>query len=202
MQKGFTLAETLITMAVIGIIMALSIPMAIRSTKDNHVLFKKAYKTVDNIVNELINDTSLYPNGEFINNTFCNNFFSKLNTIGYNPNNCSNTFVDAFPNPGFPPFVPATPATPVATTSDGMQWYDIQNDFTAGQCDSFSTGIDDTINTCIKIYVDINGAGKGENTEGGASYKDIFTIYITKSGRVTVSTSTFNDYNEAYILQH
>ena len=64
MKKAFTLAEALVTMAIIGIVMALSIPAVIQSTNDTRPLFKKAYSTVETVVNELVNDTSLYPSGD------------------------------------------------------------------------------------------------------------------------------------------
>jgi len=190
MRKGFTLAETLITMAVIGIIMALSIPAVIQSTNDTAPLFKKAYNSVGDVVDELINDTALYPTGEITGNTFCNNFFSKLNTIGYVPGNCLNTFVST------------VPGTPVATTSNSMRWYGIQQDFSTTNCDTANTGIDTSVNTCVKINVDINGANKGANITTDQANKDIFTIYVTNLGKVAVETSATNTYDEAYILQH
>jgi len=199
MQKGFTLAETLITMAVIGVIMALSIPAVIQSTNDTTPLFKKAYNSVEEVVSDLINDTTLYPTGEFTDGTFCNNFFSKINTIGYANANCVNTFVDAIPG------------TPVATTTNAMRWYDVQNDFDTAQCDGAAggggtTGIDTSTNTCIKISIDVNGANKGANTAGAQANRDIFTVYITKVGKIHVKSlpaATYaNTYDEAYILQH
>jgi len=190
MRKGFTLAETLITMAVIGIIMALSIPAVIQSTNDTAPLFKKAYNSVGEIVNELINDTALYPDGELTNSSFCGNFFSKLNTIGYVAGNCANTFADVIP------------VTPVATTSNSMRWYGVQTDFSTANCDTATTGIDIAVNTCVKISIDVNGANKGANTNAAQANRDIFTIYVTKLGQVAVKTSAAQVYDEAYILQH
>jgi len=205
MQKGFTLAETLITMAVIGVIMALSIPAVIQSTNDTTPLLKKAYNSVEEVVNELINDTSLYPSGELTTgtNTFCNNFFSKLNTIG--AVSCAEAAV-AVP-----------PANPDVTTTNAMRWYNLHaatgtsatNGFTADNCDGPNgttnpnlTTIDDTTNTCIRLSVDVNGANKGANTSAAQANRDIFIIYITNAGKVTVKTSATNTYDEAYILQH
>ncbi|OGH94723.1 MAG: hypothetical protein A2039_01375 [Candidatus Melainabacteria bacterium GWA2_34_9] len=198
MQKGFTLAETLITMAVIAIVMTISIPMVMVSTDDVKPLFKKAYKTVDTVVNEIINDSAFYPNGLFTNNTFCNNFFSKLSTIGYDPNNCSNTFVSVVPDPTIP-----IVGVSVATTSNGMQWYSVEDDFEVANCDNMATGID-VSRSCIRIYVDVNGVNKGKNTNiNGAGYlPDIFLIYVTDTGQVAVETSTMNTYDEAYMLEH
>jgi len=207
MRKGFTLAETLITMAIIGVIMALSIPAVIQSTNDTGPLFKKAYNTVEDIVNELINDTSLYPTGEFGSSGFCTNFFSKLNTVG--TVSCAEAAV-AVP-----------PADPDATTSNAMRWYNVHpatgttatDGFTAANCDGASggggiTGLDSDINTCIKISVDVNGANKGANITTAQANRDIFTIYVTNLGKVTVpafdgaSAPLTNTWDEIYILQH
>jgi len=203
MQKGFTLAETLITMAVIGVIMALSIPAVIQSTNDTTPLFKKAYNTVEEIVTELINDTAMYPSGDLTTgtNTFCNNFFSKINTIG--TVGCAEAAV-AVP-----------PADPDVTTTNAMRWYNIHaatgttatNGFTTANCDGAAggggtTGIDTDLNTCIKLQVDVNGTNKGANITTDQANKDIFTVYITNTGKVAVETSIANTYDEAYLLQH
>lgn len=201
MRKGFTLAETLITMVLVGIIMALSIPMAIQSTNDTSPLFKVAYKTVDNLVNELIADTALYPSGEFSNNTFCNNFFSKINTIGYAAGNCANTYPSAVD-----PVSPYANDMPNAITSNSMRWYGFQSDFTTANCDTATTGIVITgtppANTCIKISVDVNGINKGAHITTDQANKDIYNIYVTKSGNVAVETSVANPWDEEYILQN
>ncbi len=83
MKKGFTLAEMLIALGVMGGILAITIPVAINSG-GNQVgpLFKSAFKNTETLVGDLINDVSLYPAGKLTEDTFCNNFFSKLNTVG------------------------------------------------------------------------------------------------------------------------
>lgn len=224
MRKGFTLAETLITMAIIGIIMALSIPAVIQNTNDTKPLFKKAYNSVEEIVNEMINDTSLYPTGDLsapasgaglaycsatdLTNgvCFCKNFFSKLNTIG------SVTCTAA---------AAVTPSTANmdATSTNSMLWYNIHSTvaakatsgFTVDNCDGANgttnpnlTTIDDTTNTCIKLLVDVNGANKGSSVTAAQDNRDIFTIYITNNGKIAVKTpvSATAVYEEPYILQN
>ncbi|GEM_PF-1973030 len=192
MKKGFTLAETLITMAIIGIIMALSIPAVIQSTNDTKPLFKKAYNTVEQVVAELLNDVSLYPAGEFSNNTFCNCFFSKLNTIGYNyvGNTCANTFASIQIPTG-----PTTPNTPNAVTSNAMEWYNMHEDFDPTLCPTELISF-----SCMKISVDVNGYNKGADIElpTDAANRDIFNIYITTTGKVYVPA----DSAEATLLKN
>lgn len=60
--KGFTLAETIITLLIIGVVAAITIPALIKSMPSNNkVMFKKAYNTLSQGVNNLINDDVNYP---------------------------------------------------------------------------------------------------------------------------------------------
>ena len=209
MRKAFTLAETLITMAIIGVIMALSIPAVIQSTNDTKPLFKKAYNSVESIVSDLANNTALYPTGDLslpASGNFCTNFFSELNTIG--TVSCGNAAA-------------VTPSTSNmdATATNAMLWYNLHpltaftipaadTAFTTGNCDTATTGIDITgtpaTNICVKILIDVNGANKGANTTAAQDNRDIFTVYVTNSGKVTVKTvvSTANVFEEANLLQN
>lgn len=49
-QKGFTLAEVLITLGIIGIVVALTIPTLMQKTNRSEILskFKKCYNTLAN----------------------------------------------------------------------------------------------------------------------------------------------------------
>ena len=205
MKKAFTLAEALVTMAIIGIVMALSIPAVIQSTNDTRPLFKKAYNTVETVVNELINDVSLYPSGDLsdpASGSFCSNFFDKLNVIG--AVSCDDADL-----------VTPDGTNQDAVTTNAMKWYNLHSTvaatatsgFTAANCDGGSGGggttdIDTDENTCIEILVDVNGSQKGANITTDQANKDIFTIYVTNSGKVTVETAEANVYDEAYILQN
>lgn len=67
--SAFTLAETMISLVVLGIIMALVLPTIMSSMPNkNKMMVKKAYYTTENIISELINDNNLYPD----NSIFCN----------------------------------------------------------------------------------------------------------------------------------
>lgn len=61
-KTGFTLAEVLTTLSIIGVVAAIGIPMVMSKRPNNElVLCKKAYYTVERIVSELVNDEDFYP---------------------------------------------------------------------------------------------------------------------------------------------
>ena len=60
-KKGFTLQELLVTMAIIGIVAAITAPAITGLFPDeNKMKYLKAYNTLTNITGEIINDQSLY----------------------------------------------------------------------------------------------------------------------------------------------
>ena len=61
-KKGFTLAETLIVITIIGVLAAIMIPSLKGGVIDKRkVMFKKAYRLTDLIVKDLINNQEMYP---------------------------------------------------------------------------------------------------------------------------------------------
>lgn len=59
--KGFTLAETLVTLSVIGVIAVLTVATFGNKIDRNKAMFKKAYSITERTVVELVNDETLYP---------------------------------------------------------------------------------------------------------------------------------------------
>lgn len=60
--KGFTLAELMVALAVIGVIVAIVTPAIMKTRPNkNKMMVKKTFYTVENIVSKLINDERLYP---------------------------------------------------------------------------------------------------------------------------------------------
>ena len=60
-RKGFTLAEILIALAIVGSVAAISIPMVHRIMPDkDKAIVLKVFKTVNEINDELINDPTMY----------------------------------------------------------------------------------------------------------------------------------------------
>lgn len=129
MKKGFSLAELMVALVVLGILAAILIPAMTSTAPDSdRVMFKKAYNTLENAVAELINDDVNYPGtvlGNDVNGTsvmrgfnytdiatspsipadqtkFCYLLSEKLNTIGQV--DCRTDAIRSF------------------TTSDGIIW--------------------------------------------------------------------------------
>ena len=64
MKKGFTLAEVLITLTVIGIITAVIIPVAVHSKPDENIMkFKKAHNTLFQVISTLTSSDKYYLDG-------------------------------------------------------------------------------------------------------------------------------------------
>lgn len=61
-KKGFTLSELLIALAVVGVLLAILIPIIMNIMPDqNGLMAKRAYYTVQTVVSDLLNDDSCYP---------------------------------------------------------------------------------------------------------------------------------------------
>lgn len=197
-KKGFTLAEVMITLGVLGVLAAILIPAVMNvNPNTNKVMFKKAYTILEKAVNDLIGNDTYYPsyvtaqlngldtplglsystidpvdNIPAGNDKFCYLFSQAVNTVG----TVDCTF-SASPN--------ATP--PSFTTSDGILWYLVKPSFNS----NFSTTV---------VIIDTNGnkppncgqTQRGRPMQGCSAGKnpDIYSFMITYNGKISTSVDS------------
>ncbi len=175
-KKGFTLAEILITLGIIGIIAAMVLPGIIENTKERQtvVKLKKSYSVIQNAVQKTIAG-----NGELDEwsddsvEYFRQEMMKQLNIIrkcekGYN---CSKSFVYTYPA------VQIADGTTIAFTTRSQN----HQAGSGGVRCSASVKTRDRIqlhyNYCGKILIDLNGDGKPNR--GG---EDVFEFRVFTNG--------------------
>ena len=201
-RKGFTLAETLVSMGILALVAAIALP-SLMHTKPNQemIMLKKVYYMTGRLVNELINDDDFYPDdteeaSSGFSNTnpdppakyhgrtyegdtkFCGLFAARMNIKDVDAN-CSagvtaeSTFVaHSAPGPGH------------FTTADSVVWVLPIGSF---------AGAD---NGKSAITVDVNGDRPGNCfvTDENCSKPDRFTIYVDRWGKIYVDDDLTRTY--------
>lgn len=197
-NKGFTLAEVLITLLIIGVIASIAIPALLNNINNanNVVQLKKAYATLQQVFGQLKAENggsiiSIYQNdalngGANVMNTFA----TKLSVI----KNCGLAMGCWYDSPVYY-LNKSTWSTAIDTSWNGQHGKAVLNDgtimrvyVTSANCtDDQGIGPLDT-SVCGDITVDVNG-NKGPNTIG----KDFFRFWVTKTG-----IYPFGTYNDGY----
>lgn len=184
-KKGFTLAEVLITLAIIGVVAAMTIPSLIQNTNKQELVtaLQKEYATFSQAYNLVLlengGDITSIITG--ITNTDDVNFLNAFSTKFKMIKNCGSemgcwyassqkglngTQVNTNIDQGFNTMYAK------AILADGaMILIDISNATCSGTAGTTNLGV------CGNLVVDINGA-KGPNTVG----RDYFNFWITKTG--------------------
>jgi len=106
LKRGFTLAETLVTIAVMGVLASVLIP-TLTATRPNQemVMLKKAYYTASRVINELINDEDYYQGDDLGFMDYCYRGHEYHGArFGDNDNNCDSS------DPTKTPTIASTPA--------------------------------------------------------------------------------------------
>ena len=188
-KKGFTLAEVLITLAIIGVIAAISVPSLIQKTNQAELItaWKKEFATISQAANKYAFESGTIPNyttGNKYITAFQNyvkyiktcdstaldgvcwhnaNEWYKLNGAAYSSSFNSNTEWGA------------------AIANDGSMWA-FQSG--TGSCAASPTNYNDVSQRCAGVSIDVNGFKK-PNTVG----KDIFRVMLFADGTVTPISS-------------
>lgn len=209
---GFTLAELMIAMAVLGILLAVVMPtMTTRTANKNKMYIKKAYYTTTEVVSALINDPELYPgidevckyNGEdgYIgfdcwnyvvgaggSDLFAYDFFNSLNTI--QELGTLEDFIDSATD--YIPDDPILGGTRLrVTTNDGIVWElpRLAGTLFAGHGNALPANSPDNF---VSLAIDVNGdAGpncyQGEDAcEDRTDGFDRFIIDIFVDGKIDI----------------
>ena len=166
-KYGFTLAETLVVMVVLGVIAAILVPIAgSKLPNEEQLMFKKAYNLAGRVISELINDSDYYwessseSDGEGFANTsepsnlpksmtdvkgeakFCKLFAHAFNTLTVADCSKKDAFTDG-----------NDPTAYTFKTNDGMVWQLPISDFGGDKAEA---------GKWYNIVVDVNG-DKGGN---------------------------------------
>ena len=190
-KDGFTLAEVLITLVIVGVIAAMTIPTLMNNTNKQEYVsrLKKSYSTFAQATNRLIAENGSVPGWGLTNDDAgreklynmyksyipvvkeCKNETGCFPSVMYkrlNGNNYNN--IDTNTNKFSRKFV----------LNDGtLVTFDDQN--FSPDCSAMTDGA----RTCIEIFVDINGA-KNPNQWG----RDLFEFVLTENGLVPTGCSS------------
>lgn len=172
-QFGFTLAEVLITLVIIGVVAALTIPTLINNT--NGQAYRSSLKKAISMLNQGItanyslNATTVADYSSSAQNLRDSLFKQSLSII--NTSNAANALLGG--------------STAIFYTADGMKFGIVSNAGGAYTCSMDDTG------PCYDVYIDVNGdRAPNTLTSQTTNPKDIYTaqIFVHKivpSGAVT-----------------
>lgn len=179
-KRAFTLAETLITLAIIGVVAAITIPSLMQSTQDAELktAWKNFYSEMNNATTQLVGD-----NGGSLKGLCSNGNHDCLRDL-YKPYLKSIKTCDGGANYGicwhssgaFWALDGSTPVTDSYTMMSGLVLNKgplISFFYGSINCDNTSQ----TILRCGYFYADVNGL-KGPNKYG----KDIFAAHVIENG--------------------
>lgn len=193
-RKAFTLAEILITLSIIGVVAALTIPILIQNNKTQATIaaVRKIYSTLDDASRLAIKDNGDPTNWSLENGSSLGaiNLLNVMKPYLKIAQNCGYTSLECFPDISYkrlagPTFVNYyfnnTNYTRVKLV-DGTLLAFVVADATC----STSVGTNPNLmqsTLCARIYVDVNGF-KQPNQMG----VDLFTFFLTKYGIIPAGT--------------
>lgn len=191
--KGFTLAEVLITLGIIGIVAEMTIPTLVQNfqAQATVVSLKKAYSMVANAYTMVVQDNGDPTNWNLIgydDAQGAKNLMAIISPYLKILDPCPDTS-KCYPAGGYkylnnnyaPGFSSSDTTTTPAILSDGSIIY---AEALSPTCLDHRGGNQQLDNVCAGIWIDINGLKK-PNVMG----QDLFRIYITKFGTIPTGTA-------------
>ena len=190
---GFTLAEVLITLSIIGVIAAMTLPALVNRTNyaENVVALKKVYETLSQATYSLKSDYGSDMTGilstvaDYDSEAMANIFIPKLR-INKNCGLASAKATGCFPNSTYK-FLndnndmnySSTSSYSTILTNDNVSYAFAMTEADCSLDQRASVLSQNPLkNICGRIYVDINGPYKGPAKWG----RDMFQFWVTKSG--------------------
>lgn len=189
---GFTLAEVLITLGVIGVVAALTIPVLVQNADEKATVtkLKKVYSTLSNAYNLAVKDNGT-PDTWGISSVGAPESLSTLVPYLNINKDCTDGSLGCFPNGVLYTYMKGGNDTlynnygiPKVRLSDGTLLAGYGNSATCSQSFGPTQALS---NTCAEYYVDVNG-DKGPNQWG----RDMFVFFLTKYGIIPVGTEPQN----------
>ena len=197
-RKGFTLTELMIALAVLGVLSAIVLPMLNGNTPSrNRMMMKKAYYTIEDVVRDLINDESLYPevgtSGTYVGFDNTDNACTGSESCGGNKK-FPTLFAKKLNVDGDVSIILPTTNSGRARfkTNDGMDWTVLSQK--TSSIPSVITDVEPDASQYIQIItVDVNGDKKpnclqssSNDCNAGSKGRDVdqFSVYVTARGKI------------------
>ena len=196
--KGFTLAEVLITLVIIGVIAAITVPSILITTQKQE--YVSALKKANSVIHQSLYRISMnngYARGDYSylieNNKFYDEFVKEVSAIDTctEKNDCKTRYIQKrLALNGVDISSWGMPNLKGVTTSDGIQYATWWNNMQMGLSDEDYQNISN--NGSILISVDVNGERK-PNKLGIDSF---FFILLDKKGIVAGGSGSIEDCNK------
>lgn len=196
---GFTLAEVLITLVIIGIIAAMTIPTLMKNTQNQELVtgLKKANSTLSQaIVNMARNNDASPGDYTFLNNVDFTDEFAKVTNTLKICNNTAQCFGSSLNGGGVYKLLNKSAFSVVdaksVITADGQVLSYMSQSLNRSELPGMGFSSEDADNSIGRIIIDVNGQ-KGPNVLGRDVY---YFIVVNGKGIVPGGSASQNDCNK------
>lgn len=189
-KKGFTLTEVIIVLVILGVLALILVPNIKKMMPNDHnIKYKKAFYTIQEIINDIINDPNTCQNADYAASVWTPYNGDNILTTCYDGTTARNLDVEICKRLSTNQTCNDSGENTDILTTDGMRWNlpgkslvdTSHNDWTS-----------DNI-----IYVDVDG-GTGTLDNSGINKDGIYKITISANGKVFSGTSSANKSDGKY----